>query len=63
VWINEKEDPVMKNDCSTENDRSVDKTPEKKPGILDSIPGWSDEQIERYGNLYKNTECRDSRIE
>ena len=53
----------MKNDCSTENDRSVDKTPEKKPGILDSIPGWSDEQIERYGNLYKNTECRDSRIE
>ena len=60
---NQKEDPVMKNNCSTENDRSVDEASEREPEFLDSIPGWSDEQIERYKKLYKNMDNRDRRVE
>lgn len=39
--------------------------PENREGddIIDRIPGWSDEQIEHYGQLYRDTENRDSRIE
>ncbi|MFO7753183.1 MAG: hypothetical protein R6V41_08710 [Desulfobacteraceae bacterium] len=53
----------MKNENPAENEKSVDKTREDEPYILDSIPVWPDEQIERYGNLYKNTEYWDRRIE
>ena len=53
----------MKIESPAEKDRSVDETSQGESDFLDTIPVWSQEQIERYGNLYKNTECWDSRIE
>ena len=60
---NQKGDPVMKIESPAENKHLVDETSERGSDFLDTIPVWSEEQIERYGNLYKNTECWDSRIE
>lgn len=58
-----KGDPVMKNESPAENEQSVDETSQGESDFLDSIPGWSEDRIERYKKLYKNTVNRDGRIE